>query len=68
MNQHSSFGQRDDDQIGEARREALKRFGRYAAVAPTAMLLLLPRRGEARHTPAHKAPPKKKEDGDGGYQ
>lgn len=27
----------------EARREALKRFGRYALVAPTAMLLIAPR-------------------------
>jgi hypothetical protein len=31
----------------EARREALKRFVRYAAVAPTAMLLLDPRSGHA---------------------
>jgi hypothetical protein len=28
---------------GQSRREALKRFGRYAAVAPTAMVLLQPR-------------------------
>ena len=31
----------------ETRREALKRFGRYAAAAPTAMLLLDPRQGHA---------------------
>lgn len=27
-------------EMGETRREALKKFGRYAAVAPTTMLLL----------------------------
>lgn len=32
----------------EARREALRRFGRYALVAPTAMLLIAPRDVEAR--------------------
>lgn len=32
----------------EDRREALKRFGRYAAAAPTAMLLLEPQRGHAQ--------------------
>lgn len=31
----------------QSRREALKNFGRYAAAAPTAMVLLQPRRGEA---------------------
>jgi hypothetical protein len=31
----------------EARREALKRFSRYAAVAPAVMLLLDPRSGHA---------------------
>ena len=31
----------------ETRREALKRFGRYAAIAPTTMLLLDPRQGHA---------------------
>ena len=31
----------------ESRREALKRFGRYAAAAPTAMVLLQPRDGHA---------------------
>jgi hypothetical protein len=31
----------------EARREALKRFGRYAAVAPTVMILLAGRQGHA---------------------
>jgi hypothetical protein len=32
---------------GQSRREALKRFGRYAAAAPTAMVLLEPREGHA---------------------
>jgi hypothetical protein len=32
----------------QARREVLKRFGRYAAAAPAVMLLLAPREGEAR--------------------
>ena len=32
----------------ESRREALKSFGRYAAVAPTAMVLLQPRQGAAK--------------------
>jgi hypothetical protein len=32
----------------QSRREALKRFGRYAAAAPTAMILLQPREGHAR--------------------
>jgi hypothetical protein len=31
----------------QSRREALKRFGRYAAAAPTTMLLLEPREGHA---------------------
>lgn len=30
-----------------SRREALKKFGRYAAAAPTAMVLLQPRDGHA---------------------
>jgi hypothetical protein len=29
-----------DSQINQSRREALKRFGRYAAAAPAAMVLL----------------------------
>lgn len=36
-----------DREIDQSRREALKKFGRYAAVAPTAMLLLEPRESEA---------------------
>jgi len=32
-----------DGATNQSRREALKRFGRYAAAAPTAMLLLQPR-------------------------
>jgi hypothetical protein len=35
----------------EARREALKRFGRYAAVAPAAMLLLDPGSGHTYPSP-----------------
>jgi hypothetical protein len=31
----------------QSRREALKRFGRYAAAAPAAMILLQPHRSEA---------------------
>jgi hypothetical protein len=34
-------------QNDESRREALKTFGRYAAAAPAAMLLLDPRSGQA---------------------
>lgn len=33
--------------IAESRREALKKFGRYAAVAPTTVLLLDPRSASA---------------------
>lgn len=40
----------------EFRREALKRFGRYAAAAPTAMLLLTPRQGDAHHKDWHNPP------------
>ena len=32
----------------ETRREALKRFARYAAVAPTTMILLAPTEGQAQ--------------------
>ena len=32
-----------DGGTAQSRREALKRFGRYAAAAPTAMVLLQPR-------------------------
>lgn len=35
----------------ESRREALKRFGRYAAAAPATMVLLQSRRGEAAPPP-----------------
>jgi hypothetical protein len=35
----------------ETRREALKRFGRYASAAPAAMVLLQSRRGEAAPPP-----------------
>jgi hypothetical protein len=40
----------------ESRREALKRFARYAAVAPTTMLLLSPSSGHAHHRPWHNPP------------
>lgn len=36
-----------DDSANQSRREALRRFGRYAAAAPTAMILLEPREGAA---------------------
>jgi hypothetical protein len=36
-----------DGTTDQSRREALKRFGRYAAVAPTAMMLLQPRESHA---------------------
>ena len=36
-----------DGMASQSRREALKRFGRYAAAAPTAMILLQPRDGYA---------------------
>jgi hypothetical protein len=39
------------------RREALKKFGRYAAVAPTAMLLLASRQSEAGPPPWVPGPP-----------
>jgi hypothetical protein len=38
------------------RREALKQFGRFAAVAPTTMLLLAPRSGHAHHRGWHTPP------------
>jgi len=41
---------------GEARRAVLKRFGRYAAVAPTAMILLASR--EAWAPPPGPVPPR----------
>jgi hypothetical protein len=47
----------------EARREVLKRFGRYAAAAPTVMLLLAPRSGNSK--PARQ--PKGGHENDGGY-
>jgi hypothetical protein len=37
----------------ESRRETLKRFGRYAAAAPTVMMLLKPRSADAHHKPWH---------------
>ena len=39
---------------GQSRREALKKFGRYAAVAPTVMLLLEPRESHAGKGKRHK--------------
>ena len=32
----------------ESRREALRKFGRYAAIAPMTMVLLQPREGQAK--------------------
>jgi hypothetical protein len=37
-----------DAQADQSRREALKKFGRFAAVAPTTVVLLDPRQGSAR--------------------
>lgn len=53
-----------------SRREVLKRFGRYAAAAPAAMLLLGPRSGRAHHRGWHFTPPgwlRNGKAGDGGY-
>jgi hypothetical protein len=36
-----------DTLANQSRREALKKFGRYAAAAPTAMVLLQPRESHA---------------------
>jgi hypothetical protein len=36
-----------DNGVSRSRREALKRFGRYAAAAPAAMILLQPNEGHA---------------------
>ena len=36
-----------DSPASQDRREALKKFGRYAALAPTVMVLLEPREGHA---------------------
>jgi hypothetical protein len=40
-------GSAADGTADQSRREALKKFGRYAAVAPAAMMLLEPREGHA---------------------
>jgi hypothetical protein len=52
----------------EARREALKTFGRYAAAAPTAMLLLGPRLGHTQELTATRPPPTRRPPPDGGYR
>jgi hypothetical protein len=43
----TSMDKTSDGLASQSRREALKKFGRYAAVAPTAMVLLEPREGHA---------------------
>jgi hypothetical protein len=43
----TSMGKVSDTPASQSRREALKKFGRYAAAAPTAMVLLEPREGHA---------------------
>jgi hypothetical protein len=43
----TSMGNFPDSPISQSRREALKKFGRYAAVAPTVMVLLEPRESYA---------------------
>ena len=48
---HAAEASRD-----ESRREALKSFGRYAAAAPTVMMLLRPRSADAHHRPWHGPP------------
>ena len=44
----SSMGTFSESQASQSRRQALKKFGRYAAVAPTVMVLLEPSEGHAR--------------------
>jgi hypothetical protein len=44
----TSMGNLSDGSPSQSRREALKKFGRYAAVAPTVMVLLEPRESHAR--------------------
>ena len=56
-----------DGATDQSRREALKRFGRYAAVAPTAMLLLSPRSGHAHHRSWHNPPNPGGANGNDGY-
>jgi hypothetical protein len=70
MKQRPSFVSGKVGRTAEVRREALKRFGRYAAAAPTAMLLLVPRAGDARPKHEDHIPPgqQKKKDPVGGYQ
>ena len=43
----TSMDKTSDSPVSQSRREALKKFGRYAAVAPTVMVLLEPREGHA---------------------
>ena len=43
----TSMGNLSDGPPSQSRREALKKFGRYAAVAPTVMVLLEPRESHA---------------------
>jgi hypothetical protein len=44
----TSMGHFPESPTSQSRREALKKFGRYAAVAPTVMVLLEPRESHAR--------------------
>jgi hypothetical protein len=43
----TSMGHFPQSPTSQSRREALKKFGRYAAVAPTVMVLLEPRESHA---------------------
>jgi hypothetical protein len=43
----TSMGNFSERPTSQSRREALKKFGRYAAVAPTVMVLLEPRESHA---------------------
>jgi hypothetical protein len=43
----TSMGNFPEGPTSQSRREALKKFGRYAAIAPTVMVLLEPRESHA---------------------
>jgi hypothetical protein len=64
-----SPGQIAPDADKEARRDVLKRFGRYAAAAPTVMLLLASRAGQAQGRPpwVPGPPPSTPPSNSGGY-
>ena len=51
----------------QSRRQALQRFGRYAAAAPSAMILLQPSEGHAARRPKRPKRPKRGGGGGGAY-